>query len=331
VSKAPLRTAIVGAGLMGRWHAQAASIAAIVDRDERAAVALRRRHPGARVATHLGDLARGIDIVHVCTPTATHSALAEEAIAAGCHVLVEKPLAYDALETSRLLSLADAAGVLLCPVHQFVFQRGMLAVLRRLTTLAPVQFVTIVICSAGAEEADAAGRARVAWEILPHALSIVVRLELGEVADWHGVAPPIAGELRVLGVAGSVTTAITISMGGRPPRNELQIVGAGGTLDADLFHGFAVSEAPVSSKARKILRPFSRAFRTLAGGGLNLARRAVMREPAYPGLVELVRRFHLAAAGRGPCPIPATETLAVARYVDAIRRAVGESRGAASR
>ena len=335
MSRPALRTAIVGAGLMGRWHSHAVArvgsrVAVVVDPDERAAAALARRHPGARVAMRLDGVLEDVDVAHVCTPTGTHSAVTEQAIAAACHVLVEKPLADDAAETSRLLALADASGVLLCPVHQFVFQRGVQDAIRRAAVLAPIQHVQITICSAGAATLDPAARDRVTWEILPHALSLLVRLDPGEWGDWR-VLTPRAGELRVMGIAnarrradreGGTTAGITISMGGRPPRNELQVIGAGGTVEADLFHGFSVSESPQVSRWRKASRPFGRAARGLLGAGGNLARRAIDRELAYPGLTELVRRFHAAAAGLGPPPIPRAEVLVIARQLDAIREAL---------
>ena len=333
----PLRAAIVGAGLMGRWHGHAIRLAgsrvsAILDRNEEAARALARRHGGARVAMRLADVAKEVDIVHVCTPTDSHASLTEEAITAGCHVLVEKPLACDAHDTSRLLSLADAAGVLLCPVHQFVFQRGVQAACERLTAISPIHHVQVTICSAGAGVSGATARDRVAWEILPHALSVLVRLGSVEWMAWRGLHSS-AGEFRVMGVAapgvrgsgqgGQPSTAgVTISMGGRPPRNELLVIGGGGSVEADLFHGFSVYEAPDVSKSGKAMRPFARAARTLLGAGGNMTRRALGRELAYPGLNELVRRFHAAAAGLQPQPIPSIETLAVARHLDSIRNAI---------
>ena len=118
------------------------------------------------------------------------------------------------------------------------------------------------------------------------------------------------------------TAGITVSMAGRPTRNELQVIGAGGTVEADLFHGFSVSESPQVSRWRKASRPYVRAARGLLAAGGNLAHRAIEREVAYPGLTDLVRRFHCAAAGVEPSPIPPAETLAVARQLDAIREAL---------
>src|SRR5215212_3832073 len=96
---APLRVAIVGAGLMGRWHAYyaaraGAEIAAIVDEDAHAARTLGRRY--SRVTTFANLEAclshSRITVAHICTPTASHVALATAALNAGAHVLLEKPV-----------------------------------------------------------------------------------------------------------------------------------------------------------------------------------------------------------------------------------------------
>ena len=56
-----------------------------------------------------------LDLVSVCTPTDTHVYLAENALRAGCHVLVEKPVALDADAIERLAVLADEMGKVCMP------------------------------------------------------------------------------------------------------------------------------------------------------------------------------------------------------------------------
>jgi predicted dehydrogenase len=63
-------------------------------------------------ATHQEVMARDdIDLVDVCTPSATHFELAWAALEAGKHVLCEKPVAYDYKETLRAAALAKQKGV----------------------------------------------------------------------------------------------------------------------------------------------------------------------------------------------------------------------------
>ncbi|MFK0083218.1 Gfo/Idh/MocA family protein [Glutamicibacter sp. NPDC090743] len=53
----------------------------------------------------------GVDVVYIAVPHSGHAELALEAIAAGKHVLVEKPMSLDAGQTSRIIEAAKAAGV----------------------------------------------------------------------------------------------------------------------------------------------------------------------------------------------------------------------------
>lgn len=52
-----------------------------------------------------------IDLVHICSPNATHFAYARAALAAGKHVICEKPLATSAAEANELAELAERSGL----------------------------------------------------------------------------------------------------------------------------------------------------------------------------------------------------------------------------
>ncbi len=311
-----VRVAIVGAGLMGRWHADTAvkagaRVVAVVDPDLPRAERLAARHPGCRPAADLSEVVESADVVHVCSPTASHAAAARLAIAAGRHALVEKPLAPSLAETAELLERARAREVLLCPVHQFVFQDGVRTALEALADIGPLVHARFTICSAGAREPR--DRDRIAMEILPHPLSLLARLASAPLpgAEWWARRPS-AGELRVAGQLGAMTASILVSMTGRPTVNRMELFGARGAVEADLFHGFAVTLDGRVSRARKIAGPFARAAREAGAASANLARRLGRREPAYPGLRRLFAEFYEAATTGGPPPILPAETLSVA-------------------
>lgn len=322
----PLSVTIVGAGLMGRWHAAAAAscggrVDAVIDEDFRRAAALSEVYRGSRASSRLADvLAEGhARVVHVCTPTATHESIARQSIEAGCHVLVEKPLAPTVEATRSLVNLASARGVRLCPVHQFLFQPGVRRVVSRLPRLGTICHIDLVVCSAGAAGEPDAVLDQVAFDVLPHPLSLLVRI-LGSRFDelaWHA-AHVGSGELRAWGFARGVSTATVVSMSGRPPVNRLHVLAARGSAHCDLFHGFSTIESGAVSRTRKILRPMSTSAMQLGAAVANLGRRAIHREFAYPGLRALVRDFYHAIAQGGPGPIQPREMLAVAAARDAI-------------
>lgn len=110
-----IRTAIIGFGTAGRlFHAPflaadpAFRIDAIVTRDPDRAAQAQHEHPQARIVADADALwvsAAEIDLVVVASPSGTHGALAEAALQAGCHVVVDKPFVADAAEGEALIAL----------------------------------------------------------------------------------------------------------------------------------------------------------------------------------------------------------------------------------
>lgn len=331
------RVAIVGAGVMGYWHARAARraggrVAVVVDVDPSRARALAVHHPGARVeaslAAALAD--QRVEIVHICTPLPGHMPLALEAVAGGAHVMVEKPFAESLADTQRLLATAAAQHLMAVPVHQFPFQSGVRAALANLPQLGPICLVQLTICSAGAEHQPTRADA-VAAEILPHALSLLHRCFPGTLsnATWSAIHPRI-GEWHLHTELAGAAVAVHVSMGGRPPMNEFRLMAAKGRIHADLFHGFAFQEPPEIGQWYKVARPAYLGLRTLAASTANLARRGFRWQPAYPGLDELVAAMYRAIKDAREPPVEAAETLAVAAAWDRIRGVVTAGRGSPS-
>jgi len=119
----PLRTAVVGYGISGRvFHAPliaadpAYSLDAIVTSDPQRARTAAERYPDARILPAPEDLfalADDLDLVVLGTPPATHFDLAAAAIAAGLHVVVDKPFVTNSGQGEELIRLAAQAGIVL--------------------------------------------------------------------------------------------------------------------------------------------------------------------------------------------------------------------------
>jgi predicted dehydrogenase len=63
----------------------------------------------------------GVDAAIVCTPATAHCGVAREALLAGKHVLVEKPITTQAADCCDLNDLADSRGLVLMVGHTFLF------------------------------------------------------------------------------------------------------------------------------------------------------------------------------------------------------------------
>jgi hypothetical protein len=134
-------------------------------------------------------------------------------------------------------------------------------------------------------------------------------------AGWY-IAPGEGGEIRATTSGGPVSISIMVSMRARPTENSLTIRCDGGTIRANLYHGFASLERGAPSRLEKLSRPFAGAALVVSAATGNLARRALRGEPAYPGLRELVTRFYQATSGGSESPISAAESVDVARARD---------------
>ena len=322
-------TIIDGAGLMGRWHADAVRqvggrVVAIVDPHAAHAAALARRHAGASVfgALEPALAAVGAGVVHICSPRVSHAPVALAALRAGCHVLIEKPITGRHEDTMEVLAAADSVRRLACPVHQFLFQPGALQSIAVLPDLGTLLHLEAEVCSTGAER-GVAGPDEVALEILPHALSFAARFceaPIDRVLWSHVRSRP--GELAVHATVGPTMVSARISMSGRPPANSVRLVAERGTIHLDLFHGFAIVDRSGSSRLMKVARPSLFSARLALAASGSLARRVLQRETAYPGLRELVRRFYAAAATGASSPITPAETRAVSAVWSALNTRV---------
>lgn len=329
--KPKIRAGIVGAGLMGRWHADAlekagGEVVAVTDFDlsKAARLAAKYRHAEGFESVEKMINARKLDVLHVCSPTASHESIAETAVKAGVHLLIEKPLAANADETVRLYYLSAQRGILLCPVHQFAFQDGVKKAKKTLPKIGKIVHLEARICSAGGVGMEGAQLDLLAADILPHPLSLMQKFldaRINEI-DWE-VLHPTAGELRVFGRRGDVSVSIFISLNSRPTRNSFELTGSLGTIYLDLFHGFSFLESGETSRTAKILRPFNFAARSFSAAASNLARRALHREPAYPGLRRLISDFYDSIRNRAELPILPAEAIAIAKTRDSLMASAG--------
>jgi predicted dehydrogenase len=127
-----LGIAIVGCGYWGVNYVRVLSelpdtrIVAVCDERAERLAEIQGRFQHVRTATNLADTLEidGVDAVIVATQAQTHFALTSACIAAGKHVLVEKPLTTTTEEAEALIELADAKGVVLMVGHTFLYNHA---------------------------------------------------------------------------------------------------------------------------------------------------------------------------------------------------------------
>ncbi len=118
MAETPLRVAIAGAGMVARLHLDAARRAGARVVGICASTPARGRQAAERLGLERAfdsadELVAGddVDVVHVCTPNASHSRLTELALRSGKHVICEKPLATTSDDAEKLVGLARDSGL----------------------------------------------------------------------------------------------------------------------------------------------------------------------------------------------------------------------------
>ncbi|TQJ09159.1 Gfo/Idh/MocA family protein [Lapillicoccus jejuensis] len=201
-----LRVAVVGAGYWGPnlvrnfrgspdWE-----LVAVCDLDEARARKVVGDLP-VDVETSLDALlARDdVDAVAIATPARTHSRIALAALAAGKHVLVEKPLASSRAEAELMVSEARARGLVLMCDHTYCYTPVVRKIreIVRSGELGDLLFVDSVRINLGLVQPDV----DVLWDLAPHDLSILDAVLPGGLAPEsvaaHGADPIGAGRACV--------------------------------------------------------------------------------------------------------------------------------------
>jgi predicted dehydrogenase len=111
-----LKIALVGAGHMGKFHAQAiaerpdAELAAVCDVDAGRAAAV-AAPSGAKVVTDVGALVGQVDAAVIAAATSVHRQVAVPLMEQGIAILLEKPVAGTAAEARQIADVARRTGV----------------------------------------------------------------------------------------------------------------------------------------------------------------------------------------------------------------------------
>ena len=174
-----IRLGIVGYGYWGpnvvRNFADVpgCELVAVSDMSPERLALVQRRYPGIETFTDPRELIAhpGIDAIVIVTPVSTHYELALQAIMAGKHVLVEKPLAATSAQASRLVEEADRRGVVLSVDHTFVYTGAVRKIHDLVTTdaLGDLYYYDSVRVNLGLFQHDV----NVLWDLAVHDLAIM--------------------------------------------------------------------------------------------------------------------------------------------------------------
>jgi predicted dehydrogenase len=188
-----LRVGVVGAGYFGRFHAQKiaanprTALSGISDSDPAHAASL-AAELGAPVLDWPALLAAS-DAIVVAAPAEAHFALADAALAAGRHVLVEKPIAATLDQADRLAARAAASGLVLQVGHLLRYTAEHRAISQRMRR--PVYIECVRIAPFKPRGTDVS----VIMDLMIHDLDFVLSLVESELDGVEAIGAPVASRL----------------------------------------------------------------------------------------------------------------------------------------
>jgi predicted dehydrogenase len=151
----------------------------ICDRDSARLVRFGRRYPAAMTTTEYDDVLNDpeVDAVVLATPVFTHHELGIEALNAGKHAFIEKPLAPSSEQAGEMLLAAEDRELVLMCGHTFVYSPAVRAVKELIDggSIGRVFFLSSSRVNLGLHQRDVS----VVWDLGPHDFSILLHW-LGE-------------------------------------------------------------------------------------------------------------------------------------------------------
>jgi len=132
-----LKIAVIGAGHMGRYHAEkfaalgGVQLVAVVDADGARAAALAEKL-GTKPLTDYRELFGKVDAAVIAVPTDRHHLVARDCLQHGMHLLIEKPIATTLAEADELIELAERKHLVLQCGHVERYNKAFRALVARM-------------------------------------------------------------------------------------------------------------------------------------------------------------------------------------------------------
>jgi predicted dehydrogenase len=186
----PVRVAVVGVGHLGRHHARVlanlpgVTMVGVVDTDAARAAEVAAANQTVVIGS-VEELVGRVDAVSIAVPTEAHGAVALPLMAAGIHVLVEKPMTRSVAEAERMLDASRRAGVVLAVGHIEHFNPAVAAARPHIHAPRFIEVHRLGTFPERSLDID------VVFDLMIHDLGLVLELVASEVVEIEAVGVPV--------------------------------------------------------------------------------------------------------------------------------------------
>lgn len=358
-----LKVAIVGCGKIADAHVEeiqkipSARLVAACDSEPLMAEQLAVRYGiPAQYARFTSMLeAEKPDVVHIATPPGPHLALATEAMEAGCHVMVEKPLTLCLADSRALVDRAVRLGRKLTTGYRLLFDPPTLA-LRQMIRDGVIGDPVHLESHYGYDLGGPFGAAflnnpnhwvhalpgKLFHNTIDHLINklpeFIAEDDPQVVAQTYrysrmSVKAEIPDELRVMIRGGRTSAYATFSCHSKPVQHTFTLHGTKNTARVD-YVSRTVTLAPdasLPSAIGRLIPPFGQARQFWREGFRNVMRFARRDYHFFSGLNLLLRQFYESILTDGPPPIPYRDILWVAAVMEEIFQTMAAQPAAGTR
>ncbi len=187
-----LKVGVIGAGYLGRFHAEKyarmadVELVAVIDVDEAAARRTAEKF-GAAAGTDYRTLLGRVDAVSIVVPTSLHFPISRDFLENGADVLIEKPITATLEEADELIRIAEARGLLIQAGHLERFNPALLALEKE--ALTPLFIESNRLSGYKGRGTDVS----VVLDLMIHDIDIVMNLVRSKPIDIHAAGLPVIG------------------------------------------------------------------------------------------------------------------------------------------
>lgn len=344
-SRSRFRVGLVGAGYVSEFHVRAlrrlpeVRITGITDLVEPRARAAAARlgipaHPSLEAL-----LGAGVDVVHVLTPPASHTAVALDALRHGCHVLVEKPLATSVEDCDRLAAESAAAGRSVCVCHSMLADPTFVRLVESVRGGAVGDVLSVDVFRSSVYAPYRGGPPPPQYDdggypfrdLGVHALYMLRELigPIEDVTPEFRTSGALASdpnvyfdEWRALVRCARGSGHVQLSWNVRPLQHLFLVQGTRGTLRADLYSMFISRRrnTPAPKSIERVLNALTESAQSAAGVVGGAGRFAAGRVVPYQGLHNLVREFYRRLAEDRPMPVTVESARSIVEWTERVAR-----------